>query len=502
MLLNFDVLFDVMLHVSSRRDASWLMQTCRTLYSVGAPTMLSFPVELRSKRHFISFHAFMSVGGGRRYQYLRKLTLGNGICGLTEEQMQQLIGLIHHATAIESLTIGHTSLLEEDLHFGYAIAQLTNVKEFFMDTVNKSKTPTSWELLLHIRSNVVSARLDLLLELDGIRQTRGDPIYLLQNLADSLEILDVRNADFATANIKYPHLKHLSVGLWHVAPIAPLIRAYPNLRTLVIHNLSFDLAEAIRRANREFQLQRTWEALDYVETTINAAYNLAISCKIHFLNVEEVDTPEDVTMLGSVLADCRPSILSLSWDLLLEVKQFPCLAKNIPRELEHLVLRMDLSTHSPDKMGETLVSLNFYLTLSSTSLNSFQDIVWKSLKTSKISKLEISLNWSDWAIDSGAPMYSLWRGGEKPTPLKQYVQGLNVKTLARRIISTIRSVQYLCLRISYEGQDQESGGYWRTNRQGCCLAIDRLDEALGKKVMFKKDRHFYMSSQYQSLMHC
>ncbi len=347
MQLNFDVLVVVMGHLLGADDVSRVMRTCRTLYSAGVPKLLCNEVDICGLRTLMSFYRFISGSEGTRYQHMRELKLSLSIYRVEERWKSALVEILTHAQALRKLDIQTTELLD-DPRFPVAISRLPNLTELFMSS--KEPEMASVPMLSLMDSKVVKVGLNFICEWE-------DAVEALSNFSSSLEELTLGWAEFISEDVPYVKMKHLAVELWPVSEIAPLIQAYPNLRTLVIHGYEdLEREEDIREVNKSFQTQRNWKSLDSVSSGIFELYAMAISCKIRYLDVGYLQGPNEAEMLCDILPSCRPSILQVLFHHTFDIDQFPHIARTIPKELTHFVLSVDLLSKTPGGTTRVIVS--------------------------------------------------------------------------------------------------------------------------------------------------
>ncbi len=261
-------------------------------------------------------------------------------------------------------------------------------------------------------------------------------------------------------------MKTLSLELWRVAEIGPLIHANPNLCTLDIQGYSanesyFDNAVVDRAKNQEFQLQKSWKMLDSVHANIVELYALSINCKIHSLNVADgLYNIQHIEMLCAILADCRPSNLRIYCEGF-KTDRFPDIPRSIPSELVEVDLWVHLEEFSTfDELDRFLVSMLSVvrsLPVLSFDLNLTQDFLLNLLQCLTMEKLTLSLQAPDFSdlIQFRTNWNADDEGGPLPEPLLErhamepILRDLNMNALAHRIMSTIPSLQSLYLSVSF-----------------------------------------------------
>ncbi|PSS38105.1 hypothetical protein PHLCEN_2v51, partial [Hermanssonia centrifuga] len=338
-----------------------------------------------------------------------------------------------HAQALRKLHIQTMELLDTDPQFSAAIAKLPNLEELSMSSDEMLEEITCLPMLSFTESK--KAKLTFWCEWE-------DAVEALANFSSLLEELTLACAQFISEDIPYVKMKHLAVQLWQSFVIAPLIQAYPNLRTLVIYGyekLFWDGREDIQEVNKTFQTRRHWKSLDYVYSGIPELYAMAISCKIRYLDAGCLYRTNEAEMLCDILADCRPSILQILCDRAFDMEQFPHIAMTTPKELTHLVLSVDLLSQTPE--GTTRII----------------DLLLDSLPSLPLTKLELM---SFWHV-SGYCCRSCYSNGNgncevchnkklAPLPMELFISAFDTYALAHRVMSSLPSLQYLHLDIFYD----------------------------------------------------
>ncbi|THH00888.1 hypothetical protein EW026_g1711 [Hermanssonia centrifuga] len=222
MLVNFDVLTYLMSITEERTDVSSLMRTCRTLYSAGIPSLLSFDIDFDVWERFAAFCSFMDVDAPGRSRFLRRMTLY--MHHLTRARRTRTLGhilrILQHASQLHELSI-ETNDEEQrfdplDPHLIEALSGLTSIKDL--------ASPAA-KVYLFFEDDWSSSEFSHL-----------DPIFVLKQFGPSLRRLEVLFPAFSQVlrhGIQYPHLTELEIS--HISPLLaldPLIYSFPNLRIL------------------------------------------------------------------------------------------------------------------------------------------------------------------------------------------------------------------------------------------------------------------------------
>ncbi|KAH9887390.1 hypothetical protein C8Q73DRAFT_668881 [Cubamyces lactineus] len=153
-----------------------------------------------------------------------------------------------------------------------------------------------------------------------------NPIALLRNFQDSLVhingqgIQTIWTEEMALAP-QYPKLKSVAFTDADIPFTSDYVRAFPNITALRLRTSPHEYEELLgcrpekfeenREANVLLQLQRgTWsQTLQFCDSTLGTLYILALQCRVKELRVTcDINAPR---MLGRVLYDTRPTILSL-----------------------------------------------------------------------------------------------------------------------------------------------------------------------------------------------
>ncbi len=298
MLVNFDVLTYLMSITEERTDVSSLMRTCRTLYSAGIPSLLSFDIDFDVWERFAAFCSFMDVDAPGRSRFLRRMTLY--MHHLTRARRTRTLGhilrILQHASQLHELSI-ETNDEEQrfdplDPHLIEALSGLTSIKDLAVSMV----TDDTAKILQSFQSPAAKVYLFFEDDWSSSEFSHLDPIFVLKQFGPSLRRLEVLFPAFSQVlrhGIQYPHLTELEIS--HISPLLaldPLIYSFPNLRILRFSEMDtfgcdhIEGEGATRRANLLSQSQRHWESLDCVSADPVCLYLMGLNCKVHHLQLE------------------------------------------------------------------------------------------------------------------------------------------------------------------------------------------------------------------------
>ncbi len=357
MSLNLDVLISIM-SVFARPETKALismMHTCRALYSAGVPCLLQWDVTLWRDEQLESFYRFIFSGKEPRFHYLRNL----GVYLHKLRSPKLLAEILQHASRLEELSLQDCQVLDEDPQIARAIASLPNIKQLVLRGSKKTDTA------LYMFGQMQPSLVKLSLAPPYGSYLYEDDIRMLSSIG-SLQELNIRNPKFTSAGLKFPQLRALELSDCRNAPLVkPLVLSFPNLRVLKVsiqwmhwdQMLNPIATERHREKNKQAQLSHSWKDLDFVLGSDRDLYLMALTCKIHCLEVTSVKSG-GAPKLSAVLADSRPTDLRLTMDT--ETFGIECLKEILGQGLEqltHLSLSITLQINDTLRTESYIVSV-------------------------------------------------------------------------------------------------------------------------------------------------
>lgn len=353
---------------------------------------LADSVHLRTEGDILSFTNLMASSSGNRSS-LRALRISVGKVG--SPAAAALVSLMSglgsepsaHFTSLE-LDGDTEGFLSSSPELPGAIAGLTTLKTVRMDPV-----PTlGADMLLHMKSSLVSADLALEIILDGDVPTLEqrcmlNPVYLLQGSESTLETLKASFAltdDNASFRIRYPRVRELDLDCVDIPLTYDYVRAFPNASRLSLSSIRFsgdeDMPEVIRYrlANqREQHEYGTWDALDVLNCSLLDAYLLGLRCPISTLQLSLKGTGEShewcARMFYALLDDIHPTVLRLTMGsprILLKPSLLSALSPGRTWQLDTLAITYEVIVRDTASIvKEALVSAN------DTILNCLRDML-------------------------------------------------------------------------------------------------------------------------------
>ncbi|KAI0654801.1 hypothetical protein C8Q70DRAFT_1057994 [Cubamyces menziesii] len=241
--------------------------------------------------------------------YLRGPACAAGVTHLTIEDPEELLA----STTNRSLVV--------------AFAALSTLTHLTLLGVG----PLSRMLLSKMRAKLTDVTLEIEPHDDNEEEdddpaTCLNPISLLRNFQDSLVHLSGQGiqtiwTEEMASTPRYPKLKSVAFTDADIPFTSDYVRAFPNITALRLRTSPHEYEELLdcnpakfeanREANVLLQLQRgLWsQTLECCDGTLGTLYVLALQCRVKELRVTcDIDAPK---MLGSVLSDTQPTILSL-----------------------------------------------------------------------------------------------------------------------------------------------------------------------------------------------
>ncbi|KAI0644870.1 hypothetical protein C8Q79DRAFT_912559 [Trametes meyenii] len=332
---------------ASPGTVSTMMRTCRTLYQEahGPHLLLREGITLSRDRQIISFYSFMLANPPGRFRFLHALTLSKG--NFSDTAVDTLANLLDHPDLhLESLVLHDAEevlrssvLLFETDGYPYtgvpltsAIASLTTVRHLEMDGLDEC----AYALLEIFPPGLVS----VVLMLDSLitqwsapaRPEEYNPIVLLAQQADTLEVLEGSGFDADPDNVRYdvvyPRMRRITVRHarpWRPATVA-YVHAFPSLEHFALfgtedmhaglagpHRNPFaERALEMRRSqNREDQMNDgSWQRLRVIEGDVFDVYALGLLCPVPEVRLQGVVFRSTIHYLEAILDDVRPVTLT------------------------------------------------------------------------------------------------------------------------------------------------------------------------------------------------
>ncbi|EIW65359.1 uncharacterized protein TRAVEDRAFT_42733 [Trametes versicolor FP-101664 SS1] len=191
----------------------------------------------------------------------------------------------------------------------------------------------SRELLRGLKAELVMVNLvmipveeDLDEEDEAWEETGRNPITLLSNFQGTLEGLigegtETLCVEELTYPQCYPNVKEVTLEGVDIPVTTHYVHAYPNLSNLRIRTDPEEFVELLEGGKREIGLRRQlniveqleygcWPSLNHCDSTLGTLYVLGLQCHVRDLRIlADIEGPSG--MLGSVLMDTRPTILTL-----------------------------------------------------------------------------------------------------------------------------------------------------------------------------------------------
>ncbi|KAI0795670.1 hypothetical protein C8Q75DRAFT_803536 [Abortiporus biennis] len=331
MILNFDILLNTTEFLDFRRDWLSVMLTCRTLYQATLPRFLSLPLRFkehsprtdlsRNNRRFLEYMARFPS----RYKYIKDVSVDWDDWDLIAEEAEKpwqaltdiLLVVMTHATNLKEL---HIYMPYGDTKEFLPVYPITCSHLQTLHLHNIDVVAAKFLKNLHAPLKKLYIRYETNIDDDEDRQT----LPLIANFANTLEKLDIEEGRWffepTDPLVVFPRLRSLRSTLCGIPDIAAMVRAFPNLSSLRIHNdgdTSDHMLEDHRLRNiaeqRELELVGLplWSKLDKLDGDVVLVNGLGLSCQVDRLKLDGCER-QWLQECRIALSDTRPKTLHLS----------------------------------------------------------------------------------------------------------------------------------------------------------------------------------------------
>lgn len=349
--LNFDILV-LMMYFLPKKDVLSCMLTCRALYDSGLPFLgrdidfndfisYSDTKPLTFQQQFQSFLSFIRVDPPVRCSFLRAISINSHANSeKTKWLAEGLLEIIEHGRLIQSLDLrlgrGGPSVFETHPRLSAAISSLTNLKYISL-TVTGSR---GYRMLKEMRSPLVAVNVNFMSYEDrwGTRtEPYVDPLPLLSHLSSSLKVLGISGVDIKSEHHIFPDMEELTIVNNAFDTIAPLIRAFPNIRRCQLTGTALDNPDAVeqlRAANLITQARVRWDKLEYLSGCPETIHSYAPCTQVLHLKISPLYALESHRFLSPILLHTQPLCLEIF-----------AVIRNV-RELKEMVVSIHMFTQS------------------------------------------------------------------------------------------------------------------------------------------------------------
>ncbi|KAI0696376.1 hypothetical protein C8T65DRAFT_663739 [Cerioporus squamosus] len=325
-----DVFLVIMELQSDSGDASSVSsfsRTCRDLRDVSARFLLRAGVTLRDNEDVVSFQLFMSTRADRQFSHFQRLSVKTG--SLSVDATQALLHLLPQATDLNRLEIHKAeAVLGSDPRLPGAFAALTCLKHLVFSATEDPDDPGCVEMLMGLKSQLVTAHLDLPSAMRSTRQFGHrrcqlvNPIRLLEHSTGTLTELSGTNFEAWTlrSDAVYPHVKRLRFKFGMFLEISRYIRSFPNLSSLDFAcGMTFGpgTIEILAGTNEKGQNEvGCWTSLDNLAATLTDLQVVPLRCQVTtlFVYASERHGTTRLSLLAGIVARHRPKNLQLELD--------------------------------------------------------------------------------------------------------------------------------------------------------------------------------------------
>lgn len=329
MSLNWDILFNIALSLGRGNDLVCLMQTCHTLYNIGVPLLLDQTIELgadiKKSMSFCSF-IFRDPGRALRVHDLRlcAILLGD-FYPETHPDVSSAVGtVLHLCRNVKHLDLPDSEALALCRDLAPAVASFRHLERIsIMEASDKAIL-----LLMRIRSPIATAHVQLNVDVFPEDEDYGNPVFFFQHLKDHL--VDVRLTNFERVamcpGISYPSVRRITMDAFFPFDFSSdgFAGSFPGLQELRwLHDeVEPNVAEreredtlASRATSSVLHREMRWDSLDFLHCRTSATYSMALTCGVRLWKGAEVTEGQEWHQFRTVLADIRPSCLSVTIDV-------------------------------------------------------------------------------------------------------------------------------------------------------------------------------------------
>ena len=224
-ILNLDIINCVLKSMKRKQDISLLMQTCRSIYDLGIPTLLHGCIPIYSLKSLESFHSFMFSNRNKSlnpFLFLHDLEITLGGENKTQRMMEW--DLLKHAHYLRGLEMGFSDEFFESgpEPFGSVVDYpqlktlcIRDAKLKVIDWIQSTKSPITNLVVdfsyMHLPPDILPA---------------------LSIISNQLEILSLDDVEISRIAFQLPNVHSLEVVSREVTPAAILFSAFPNIQYL------------------------------------------------------------------------------------------------------------------------------------------------------------------------------------------------------------------------------------------------------------------------------
>ncbi|PSR76514.1 hypothetical protein PHLCEN_2v8417 [Hermanssonia centrifuga] len=338
--LNFDILV-LMMYFLPKKDVLSCMLTCRALYDSGLPFL----------GRDINFNDFISYSDTKPLTFQQQFQSFLSFIRVDPPWLAEgLLEIVEHGRLIQSLDLrlgrGGPSVFETHPRLSAAISSLTNLKYISL-TVTGSR---GYRMLKEMRSPLVAVNVNFMSYEDrwGTRtEPYVDPLPLLSHLSSSLKVLGISGVDIKSEHHIFPDMKELTIVDNAFDTIAPLIRAFPNIRRCQLTGTALDNPDAVeqlRAANLITQARVRWDKLEYLSGCPETIHSYAPCTQVLHLKISPLYAPESHRFLSPILLHTQPLCLEIF-----------AVIRNV-RELKEMVENLNLAVFATRTRFFKLVS--------------------------------------------------------------------------------------------------------------------------------------------------
>ncbi|KAF7793851.1 hypothetical protein EIP86_004972 [Pleurotus ostreatoroseus] len=282
------------------------------------PSMLKPCIRFTKKRKLSSFCDFILADAPARAKHIRHLEF-NSMGEIDDDELvEKFAQVLEQATSIERLEFNQCDdFIASSEQISEAFARLKSVKYLKIHDADSATV----DMVKHMQSPVE----DVFLSVNGSSDADQDPVSILSSFQQTLRRLYTWTPDFSddTQDITYPNLHTLDATFWNNIDMAPMIRAFPNLRKLSLYLQGFDDGgleeekEEIREKNEQAQEAARWAHLEQVHADDINLFISALKADVDAIDLD-LNWQSEAESITTILGDARPTRLnfcySSDWD--------------------------------------------------------------------------------------------------------------------------------------------------------------------------------------------
>lgn len=304
-----------MSYMAHRPDILSVMYASKSFYAAGTPSLLRPCIRFHAKRTLLSFLDFVLADAPARARHIRHLEFGPKLGEVDDDELvDKFIQVLGQATKLEKLELNQCDdFVASNEQIAEAFSRLKSVKILKVRDADSATI----DMVKQMESPVE----DVFLSVQSGSDADQDPVSILSVFQSSLRRLYSWTPDFTSDNqdITYPKMHTLDATFWNNIDMAPMIRAFPDLRRLSLYMQGYDDGgleeekEEIREKNEQAQEDVRWEHLEQVYADDINLYISALRADVDTIDLR-LDWQSEAEMITTILSNARPTRLNICYE--------------------------------------------------------------------------------------------------------------------------------------------------------------------------------------------